>query len=145
MYMKYNLWSVLYGAVRLVDSRLSWDHMKIFLRTFALLYFWKLDHLLFLGYLNEVDLYSFQRRCRNKVEKDLRRFHPITFTISEKSNHWRKRGNKAKHCWLMSTFFWFKHFVDNAQQCFAFTPRAKFSAHNLNFHWRWWDWIQATF
>ena len=24
-------------------------------------------------------------------------------------------------------------FVDNAQQCFAFTPQANFPAHNLNF------------
>ena len=23
------------------------------------------------------------------------------------------------------------------KQCFAFTPRANFPAHNLNFHWRW--------
>ena len=27
-------------------------------------------------------------------------------------------------------------FVDNAKQCFAFTPQANFPAHNLNFHWR---------
>ena len=40
-----------------------------------------------------------------------------------------------------------KNFVDNTQQCFAFTPQANFPAHNLNFHWRWgwWDWIQVTF
>ena len=40
-----------------------------------------------------------------------------------------------------------KKFVDNAQQCFAFTPQANFPAHNLNFHWRWrwWVWIQAIF
>ena len=25
-------------------------------------------------------------------------------------------------------------FVDNAQQCFAFTPQANFPTHNLNFH-----------
>ena len=38
-------------------------------------------------------------------------------------------------------------FVDNTQQCFAFTPQANFPANNLNFHWRWrwWDWIQAIF
>ena len=36
-------------------------------------------------------------------------------------------------------------FADNTQQCFAFTPQANFSAHNLNFHWRWWNQIQATF
>ena len=55
-------------------------------------------------------------------------------------------GNEAKHCCVMSTFC-FQKFVDNAQQCFAFTPHAIFPAHNLNFHWRWrwWDRIQATF
>ena len=26
--------------------------------------------------------------------------------------------------------------VDNAQQCFSFTPQANFTAHILNFHWR---------
>ena len=38
-------------------------------------------------------------------------------------------------------------FVDNDQQCFAFTPQANFPAHNLNSHWRWrWrDPIQAIF
>ena len=43
--------------------------------------------------------------------------------------------------------FEYKKFVNNAQQCFPFTPQANFHAHNLNFHWRWrsWDWIQATF
>ena len=30
--------------------------------------------------------------------------------------------------------FEYKKFVDNAQQCFAFTPQANFPAHNLNFH-----------
>ena len=41
----------------------------------------------------------------------------------------------------------FQKFVNNAQQCFAFTPQTNFPAHILNFHWRWrwWDWIQATF
>ena len=27
-----------------------------------------------------------------------------------------------------------KKFVDNAKQCFAFTPQANFATHNLNFH-----------
>ena len=47
---------------------------------------------------------------------------------------------------IVNKLFVFK-FVDNAQQCFAFTPQAMFLAHNLNFYWRWrwWDWIQATF
>ena len=44
---------------------------------------------------------------------------------------------KAKHSWMMSTNFFFRMCVDNAQQCFAFTPEANFPAHNLNFHWRW--------
>ena len=41
----------------------------------------------------------------------------------------------------MSTNFCFQKFVDNAQQCFAFTPQGNFSTHNLNFYWRWswWD------
>ena len=30
----------------------------------------------------------------------------------------------------------FQKFVDNSQQCFAFTPRANFPAYNLNFHQR---------
>ena len=30
--------------------------------------------------------------------------------------------------------FFFQKFVDNAQQCFAFTPQSNFPAHNLNFH-----------
>ena len=59
-------------------------------------------------------------------------------------------GNKAKHCWVMSTNFLFSKVfwqVDNAQQCLAFTPQANFPTHNLNFHWRWrwWDRIQDTF
>ena len=56
-------------------------------------------------------------------------------------------GNKAKHCWVMSTNVLFSKFVDNAQAIFCpYTPRAKFPAHNLNFPWkrRWCHWIQAT-
>ena len=53
-------------------------------------------------------------------------------------------GNKAKHCWVISTNYLFLK-VDNAEQWFAFTPQVNFSAHNLNFHWRCRDWIQATF
>ena len=49
-------------------------------------------------------------------------------------------GEKAKH-------YKNKKFVDNAQQCFAFTPQANFPTNDLNVHWRWrWlDQIQATF
>ena len=43
--------------------------------------------------------------------------------------------------------FCYQKFVDNAQQCFAFTPQANFPAYDLNFYWkwRWWDQIQVTF
>ena len=43
--------------------------------------------------------------------------------------------------------FCFQKSVDNAQQCFAYTPQENFPANNLNFHWRWrwWDQIQANF
>ena len=37
---------------------------------------------------------------------------------------------KAKDCWA----FCFQKFVDNVQQCFAFTPQENFPACNLNFH-----------
>ena len=49
---------------------------------------------------------------------------------------WR---NEAKRC--------FQKFVDNTQQYFAFTFKANFPMHNLNFYWRlrWWNRIQATF
>ena len=57
--------------------------------------------------------------------------------------------------WCQQTFCFLK-FVDNTQQCFAFTPQANFPAHNLNFYWwwRWWDrihfkesqmWLQKWF
>ena len=36
-------------------------------------------------------------------------------------------------------------FCFQSQQCFAFTPQANFFAHNLNFHWRWWNWLQVPF
>ena len=55
------------------------------------------------------------------------------------------KGIKAKHCWMLTMpsnvmplhvkqTFEYKKFVDNAQQCLAFTPQANFPAHNLNFH-----------
>ena len=36
-------------------------------------------------------------------------------------------------------------FVDITQQYFALLPQVNFPANNLNFHWRWWDQIQAIF
>ena len=41
------------------------------------------------------------------------------------------RPDIAGHC--QQTLL-YKKFVDNAQQCFAFTLQANFPAHNLNFH-----------
>ena len=41
------------------------------------------------------------------------------------------RQNIARCC---QQIFCFQKFVDNAQQCFAFTPQAIFPAHNLNFY-----------
>ena len=75
-------------------------------------------------------------------------FHHLHF--SENSNYWREilldviRQNIA---WWCQQTFCSQMFVDNSQQCFAFTPQANFPTHNLNFHWRWrwWDQIQATF
>ena len=52
---------------------------------------------------------------------------PSTFTFSENSNYGRESCQQI---------LCFQKFVDNTQQCFAFTPRANFPAHNLNFHWR---------
>ena len=40
---------------------------------------------------------------------------------------------KGKHCWALTINFLFSKFVYNTQQCFAFTPKENFSAHNLNF------------
>ena len=71
-----------------------------------------------------------------------------TITFSENSNYWKEslleviRQNIAG--WFEQSFC-FQKFVDKAQQCFAFAPQANFPGHNLNFHWRWWDWKQATF
>jgi hypothetical protein len=68
-------------------------------------------------------------------------------TFSENSNYWQEslmeviRQNIAG--WCQQTLC-IKKFVDNSQQCFAFTHQANFPAHNLNFHWRW-RWIQAIF
>ena len=38
-----------------------------------------------------------------------------------------------------------KKFIDITQQCFVLLSQVNFPANNLNFHWRWWDRIQATF
>ena len=44
---------------------------------------------------------------------------------------------------------WIRKNIAGCHQTFFFksllTTPANFPAHNLNYHWRWWDWIQATF
>ena len=40
------------------------------------------------------------------------------------------KGVKAKHCWMLSTNFLSKKFLDSNQQCFAFNPQANFSDHS---------------
>ena len=49
--------------------------------------------------------------------------------------------------WWCQQTFCSQKFVENDQQCFAFTPQANFPANNLNFNWisRWWDQILAIF
>ena len=92
----------------------------------------------------------FMRRFLWLKQKDLRKlpgFDPITFTFSKNSNYWWEslfaviRQNIVGCC---QETFCFQKFVDNAQQCFAFTPQANFPVHNLNFRWRWRDRIHAT-
>ena len=62
----------------------------------------------------------------------------------ENSNYWREslleviRQNIAGWC---QQAFCFQKFVDKAQQYFAFTPQTNFPNHNLNFHWKWRDWL----
>ena len=51
-------------------------------------------------------------------------------------------GVKAKHC---QQTFENKKFVDITQQCFALLHQVNFPTNNLNFHWRWGVWKQATF
>ena len=69
----------------------------------------------------------------------------MTFTFSKNSNYGRKSLIRQNFDgWCQQTFCYQK-FVDNAQQCFAFTRQANFPTHYLNFYWRWWDRIQATF
>ena len=71
---------------------------------------------------------------------------PITF--SENSNYWcESLLGVLRHNidgWCQQTFE-NKKFVDIIQQCFALLLQADFPTNNLNFHWRWWDWIQAIF
>ena len=55
-------------------------------------------------------------------------------------------GVKTKHCWALSTNFWKqKRIVDVTKQCFALLLQVNFPANYLNFHWSWWDWLQAIF
>ena len=114
---------------------------------FSLLKYWKsIDFFSFLMFFWQLVVgRPYVKWCHHKPW-----FDPITFTISENSNHWREnllevmRQNIAG--WFQEAF-WFLTFIANAQQCFAFTPQANFPTHNLNlqWRWRWWNQIQATF
>ena len=82
---------------------------------------------------------NWYKNCMNWYSRtDLRRqrgFDPITFC--ENSNYLQESLLevifKTKHCKVISTkIFFFQKFVNNTQQCFAFTPQANFPAHNLN-------------
>ena len=44
------------------------------------------------------------------------------------------KGVKANIAGYCQQTFEYKKFVDDAQERCAFTPQAKFPAHNLNFH-----------
>ena len=44
------------------------------------------------------------------------------------------RVEKSKHCWVLSTNFENKKFVDIPQQCLALLSQVKFPAYNSNFH-----------
>ena len=57
-------------------------------------------------------------------------------------------GNKAKHCWALSTNFWKQKVCWHppAMFCLIYLNN-KFPVNSLNFNWRWswWDQIQAIF
>ena len=53
--------------------------------------------------------------------------------------------NNAKHCWVMSTNFLFSKVSWQCPAIFCLTHQLDFPANNLNFHWWWWDQIQAIF
>ena len=52
---------------------------------------------------------------------------------------WKFKLWAGKFAWAVQKF------VDINQQCFASLTQVNFLAKNLNFHWRWLDWIQAIF
>ena len=54
-------------------------------------------------------------------------------------------GRVCLRCKCKTLLGFVKKFIDITQQCFAPLPQVKYPTNNLNFHWRWWDWIQAIF
>jgi hypothetical protein len=80
------------------------------------------------------NLNDFENMLNLKRFKKIR-FNPITF--SENSNYCRE--SLLKMIWQdiaggCQQNFCLQKFVDNNQQCFAFTPQAKFPCYSLNFH-----------
>ena len=59
-----------------------------------------------------------------------------------KNEHQNKHIRKTVH---KISIFIFKSLLTTSSNALPFTPKAKFPAHNLNFHWRWWDGIQPIF
>ena len=49
---------------------------------------------------------------------------------------------KGKHCWALTTNFLYSKVCWKHPAMFCLY---KFPAHNLNFHWRWWNQIRAIF
>ena len=86
--------------------------------------------------------YYFQRFPDSSTEPDSKVEKILKGSLDSVQSPSRSR----EHLNFLFLFFWTniagrcqhtfctKEFVDNAQQCFAFTPRANFPARNLNFH-----------
>ena len=84
--------------------------------------------------------FQFRFRFRPKVKNILSVIHWIPSPLP--SVKVQIKQSIAEYC--QQTFVNNK-FVDITWQCFASLPEVNFSTNNLNFHWRWWDWIQDIF
>ena len=82
-------------------------------------------------------VYTFDFVSVVKVEKilkgslDLMQSPSVKIQIIAGKIHLRCKGKT-----LLGVVNKLQKFLDNPQQCFAFTPQANFPAHNLNFHSR---------
>ena len=69
--------------------------------------------------------------------------HLMSVRLAWKSAARLFRTISGCYCRVMSTNFFSSKVCDNAQQCFAYTAKANFPAHILNFNWRWWNRIES--